>query len=223
MRAGWIAVAATLLLAGCFDNVDTPFPPGLEPLEDVNQAPAPAPAEGDPYPEQLSTVRLFAPDATERTPSVHARAYVHAPVATVWEALRNPDVDADRRVFSSWSAMPLDEPEYDFSYVVHAVIVNVITVEYDVTWRHGAVVGTLEHPELVAITYQKTFGSTAVQDLRGSIVLRAVTPDVTEMEIIEYLRAVSSNHTNIESFLHDMYAGVVALSHGEPLPAVTDL
>ncbi len=218
-----IIVLAAVLLVGCFDQVDTPFPPGLEPLEAENLAPDPAPVDGDPYPEQLSTVRSYALDTTDRTPSVHARAYVHAPLATVWEALRNPDVDADRRVFSSWSSMPLDEPEYDYSYIVHAVIVNVITVEYDVTWRHAVVLGTLEEPELIAVRYQKTFGSTAIQDLRGSIVARAVTPDVTEIEIIEYLRSVSSGHTAIESFLHDMYEEVLALSHGEPLPAVADL
>ena len=40
------------------------------------------------------------------------------------------------------------EPEYDYSYVIHSVIVNVITVEYDVTWRHGVVEGTLEAPAL---------------------------------------------------------------------------
>jgi hypothetical protein len=222
MSARIVALSAALL-AGCFDNVQTPFPPGLEPLEAENEAPAPTPVDGDPYPEQLSWVRSFAPDTTERTPSVHARAYVHAPVAAVWEALRNPDVDADRRVFSSWSVVPREEIEYDYSYDLHAVIVNVITVEYDVTWHHGVVLGTLDEPELVAIRYQKTFGSNAIQDLRGSIVLREVTSDVTELQIIEYLRAVGATHANIESFLHDMYEEVLALSHGEPLPPVEEL
>lgn len=222
MGARVIVLFATLLV-GCFDNVQTAFPEGLEPLEAVNQAPDPAPVEGDPYPEELSSIRSYAPDTAESTPSVHARAYVHAPLAAVWEALRNPDVDADRRVFSSWTVMPLDEPEYDYSYIVHAVITNLVTVEYDVTWRHGVVLGTLDDPELIAVRYQKTFGSSAIQDLRGSIVARAVTPDVTEIQIIEYLRAVSATHANIESFLHDMFGGVLALSHGEPLPPVSEL
>ena len=218
-----VAMVSVLVLGGCFGNVDTAFPQGLEPLEHENIASPPAPVDGDRYPEQLSTARSIALDTSPRTNSVHARAYVHAPIAVVWEALRNPDVDADRRVFSSWSEMPLDEPEYDYSYIVHAVITNVITVEYDVTWRHGVVTGTLDAPEIVAVRYQKTSGSTAVQDLRGSIVLRSVTPDVTEMEIIEYLRAVGSGYDNIESFLHDMFEEVLAFSHGQPLPPVSAL
>ena len=210
-----------LCVSGCFSEVETPFPPGLEPLED-NVAPAPEPVDGDPYPETLVMVRQLAP-YTPRTHSVHARGFVRAPTADVWAALRDPDVGADRRTFSDWSATQVVEPEYDFSYVIHSVITNVIVVEYDVTWRHGVVEGTLERPLLVSARYQKTEGSSAIEDLQGSILLREVEPGVTEVAIIEYLRAVASGHENIESFLRDMFAELVILSHGGTLPPVDEL
>jgi hypothetical protein len=210
-----------IFLLGCFGEAETAFPPGLEPLEAENMAPAPEPIDGDPYPEAITMVRSFATDVDARTPEVHARAYVHAPITQVWEILRNPDVDADRRVLASWSVLATDvEPEYDFSYILHHVIINVITVEYDMTWRHAAVLGSVEAPELVAIRFQKTDGSTVIEDLRASIVMRPITSDVTELEIIELLRAVGSSHANIESFLNDFFASIVALAHGQPLPTL---
>lgn len=220
-RTAFITVLSGLCASGCFSEIATPFPPGLEPLEE-NVAPAPEPVDGDPYPETLVMVRRLAP-YTPRTHAVHARGFVRAPVADVWAALRDPDVGADRRTFSDWSATQVVEPEYDFSYVIHSVITNVIVVEYDVTWRHGVVEGTLERPRLVSARYQKTAGSSAIEDLQGSILLREVEPGVTEVAIIEYLRAIASGHENIESFLRDMFAELVILSHGGTLPPIDEL
>lgn len=216
------AGALALFVQGCFGEEITPFPPGLEPLETENLSPGPAARDGEPYPEELVMVRSFAPDIV-RTHAIHARGYLHAPLSVVWEALRNPDVGADRRTFASWSTTYDVEPAYDYSYVIHSVIVNVITVEYDVTWRHGVVEGTLEAPTLAAARFQKTAGSTAISDLRGSFVLTEVAPGVTEIQIIEYLRAVSSSHENIESFLSDVFAELLVLSHGGTLPPIGEL
>lgn len=216
-----LVFAGVALLLGCFGEEDTPFPPGLEPLEE-NTAPAPEPADGDQYPEQLVMVPLFAP-ISPRTHSVHARGYVRAPIVDVWEALRNPDVGADRRTFSSWTTDYDVEPGYDYSYVIHSVIENVIVVRYDVTWRHGVAEGTLDAPTLVAARFQKTAGSTVIGDLEGSIVLTEIEPGVTEIAIIEYLRALASDHANIEAFLRDMFAELVILSHGGELPPIAEL
>jgi len=210
-----------IVATGCFSEEETAFPPGLEPLEE-NVAPAPEPTATETFPEELVTVRQIAP-VSPRTPSVHARGFVRAPLVVVWEALRDPDVGADRRTFSEWSSTPDVEPGYDYSYVIHSVIENIIVVEYDVTWRHGVVEGTLAAPTVASAVWQKTAGSTAISDLRGSVVLTQVSPGVTEVSIIEYLRAVASDHGNIESFLNDMFRELVALSHGEALPPVEEL
>jgi len=220
-RTTFTLVFLASITSGCFGDEETPFPPGLEPLEE-NVAPAPEPRDGEPFPEELVMVREFAP-YTPRTHAIHARGYVHAPIADVWEALRDPDVGADRRVFSSWSTTPDVEPEYDYSYVIHSEITQVIVVEYDVTWRHGVVEGTLDAPTLVSARYQKTSGSTAISDLQGSIQLTELESGVTEIAIVEYLRAVASDHGNIEAFLSDMFAELVILSHGGELPPIDEL
>ena len=206
---------------GCFSEVETPFPPGLEPLEE-NTAAAPEARPGEPYPEELVMVRAFAP-YLPRTHAVHARGYVQAPIVDVWTALRHPDVGADRRTFSEWSTTQDVEPEYDYSYVIHSVIDNVIIVEYDVSWRHGVVEGTVDAPLLVSARWQKTSGSSAISDLQGSVLLREVEPGVTEVAVIEYLRAIASDHGNIEAFLNDMFRELVILSHGGELPPVDEL
>jgi hypothetical protein len=96
-------------------------------------------------------------------------------------------------------------------------------VEYDVTWRHGVIEGTLEEPTFVSARYQKTAGSTVIQRLNGGVLLIAVTPDVTEVQIIEELRAFESGYENIESFLRDMYAELKIRARGEPLPPIAEL
>ena len=197
-RTAFIPGLVGVLVMGCFSDVETPFPPGLEPLEE-GMAPAPAPVDGDPYPETVTMVRAFAP-YTPRTHAVHARGYVRAPVVDVWAALRDPDVGADRRTFREWSTTYDVEPEYDYSYVIHSVIENVIVVEYDVTWRHGVVLGTLEAPTLASARYQKTAGSAAIDALQGSVVL-----------------------TEVERFPRDMSAELVIRAHGGELPPISEL
>jgi len=55
------------------------------------------------------------------------------------------------------------------------------------------------------------------------LVLTEIEPGVTEVAIVEYLRALSSDHSNIEAFLRDMFAELVILSHGGELPPIAEL
>jgi hypothetical protein len=220
MRSLVLSLALSLcFLSGCWGDETLVFPPGLEPVA-VNEASFPAPQEGDAFPEQLEVVRTIATTAARMPPSVHARGYVHAPLTVVWEALRNPDVSADRRSFASYTVMQNVEPEYDFSYAVVATINNVITFSYTTTFRHGVVEGTVEAPQVIAEVWSKTEGSSIISELRGSIIARAVTPEVTSLEMIQFSRTPMSNHADNEAYLRQVYTDVVALSHGLPLPAV---
>src|SRR5262249_49093113 len=157
------------------------YPPGLEPLE-PNLAPDPQPEGDDMFPERIVFFRADAMDLRPTTPAVHARAFVHAPVSAVWAAMQNGDVTADRKAITSWTTQPLNDPMYDVSYVTHIVVVNVITVEYELTWRQSMVEGTDEAPTRVLIGWQKTWGSTAIPTLQGSGELREVAPGVTEIQ-----------------------------------------
>ena len=112
------------------------------------------------------------------------------------------------------------EPEYDFSYAVVATINNVITFSYTTTFRHGVVEGTVEAPQVIAEVWSKTEGSSIISELRGSIIARAVTPEVTSLEMVQFSRTPMSNHADNEAYLRQVYTDVLALSHGLPLPAV---
>ena len=213
-----LSLLASLLLPACFGNETTVFPPGLEPAAEVHEASFPAGDASEPHPERLEVVLTYAENARGRPPSVHARGYVHAPITDVWAALRNPDVSADRRSFDEYTVVEDVEPEYDFSYRIDAVIHDIITLEYTTTFRHGVIEGSLEAPIAIAEAWQKTEGSTIISELRGSVVARVVTDEVTSLEMIQFSRTAMSNHRDNELYLRDVYAAVVALSHGLPLP-----
>lgn len=211
-----LALVASLavLATGCFDNVATEFPPGLEPFE-VNEAPAPAPRDGDMYPEELTFVRKR---WSGGVPSVHARAYVQTDVATTFAAVRNPLAGADRREAVTFTWEEDVDDTVPFSHRSHLVIPDVVTVEFDLTWRSDVVEGTIEEPSITATKWQKTFGSTAITLLEGSVVCREVEPGVTELEIQYHLDALGSGHDTIEAYLTGYFDSIVALAHGRPLP-----
>ena len=204
----------SLALAGCFGNEVTPFPPGLEPLEAINKAPAPKPLEGDPYPETIRWVG----SSTEAYEWVHAKAFVHAPIARTWQALQQTDVDVDRRAVSEWSMTPDVEEGFDVSYKIHNIVHEFLTVEFDITWRHGVIDGSRDEPEVVAIRFQKTWGTTFIEILRGSIVLRRVDDNTTSLEMIEHINAAMSGEDKISNYVRDLHASTVAWVHDRPLP-----
>ena len=89
-----LAATAALLLpfaAACQGSAVTAFPPGLEPLE-VDDVPPPAATATDPYPEMLSLTQGM----DTMGAWVHATGYVHASVADVYAAMKDPAVVVDQ-------------------------------------------------------------------------------------------------------------------------------
>jgi hypothetical protein len=192
--------------------VSSPFPPGLEPLEDVTTAP-PAGTMDDPYPETLALEE----GQDDDTNWVHATGYVHGSVKDVWDALADPDVVADRHHISSYTSSPGTE-SYDVSFVLHYTIKNVVTVQFDLTWREGVVSGTKDAPSSVSVVYAKTYGSSLVSIMKGSIEVRAVDDKNTQLFFAQHMAATSTNADNIAAWTRDLFASVVAHVHGQPLP-----
>lgn len=215
--AATIGLAAALALTGCFDNVTTEFPEGLEPWEMPNEAPAPEATADDPYPEDITFVRKRWMGAL----SVHSRAYVHADVATTFAAVRHPLAGADRRPAVTFEWEYDVEPEYEHSHRSHLVVPDIVTVEFWLTWRSAVVEGTRERPTVTATRWQKTDGTSAISLLEGSIVCRRVTDDVTELEIQYHLNAFGAGYETIENYLRGYFDSVLLLAHGtapEDLP-----
>lgn len=212
-RAIFASALGALFFAACGNEV-TPFPEGLEPLE-TNHAMFPAPSGDDAHPEGLSFVHGVGHDIAW----AHAKAYLHAPPAVVWAAFRDPLVVVDRRKVSEWSVRQDVEAGFDESFLVHNIVHAFLTVEFEVTWRQSSIPAGEPDPEMVAIRFQKTWGTVFIDILRGSIVLRQGDAEgITEIELIEQIQAAQGGTDNIESYLTDLYQSVRARVHDQPLP-----
>jgi hypothetical protein len=209
----YILVALPLALAACSENHATIFPPGLETLG-ANQAKFPAGATGDAHPEAI----LIVTGETNDYVWVEAKAYVHAPTASTWEAMRTPEVCVDRRHVSSWTVTENVESGYDYSFVIHNTFDNVVTIQEDLTWRQSHIEGPLEDPDTVVAVYQKTNGSDYISRDAASFVARKIDGMTTSLELIGQLGAVGSGISDEESYIRDYYASIVAKAHGQPLP-----
>lgn len=207
------AAPLAALLVGCFGNETTVFPSGLEPLEE-NTAPEPMGMVA--YPEALSLVL----GETNDYNFGHARGYVRAPAAVVWEALKDPDVVIDRRHNDVRSYELEVDPDYEWSYALSYTVDTIITVDWEEQWRMGTVLGTPEAPELGMLRYQKVWGSTLIELLEGSIQVIAIEPEVCEVQFIEHVRARGQSGDETGESMQDRFANILARSRGEPLPEI---
>lgn len=224
MKKPAAGVVLGALVLGCFPNSPTPFAPGLEPWEDPNVATLPPATPDDPCPEQIVFVRgsYTEPETGRNAREVHAAACIHAPIADVFRAARDPQTGRDPTTTQGFRVNQYEtEPEYDFSYQTHVTANTVvgITPEFDINWRHGLVEGTLGAPLLTATRWKKTFGSEAITLLEGSLVLRPLEadPSITELRYQYHLDAAGSGHQTIEDYLRVIYGRLRTRSHGEPL------
>lgn len=208
-----LAVAFT---CGCFGNESTEFPPGLEPLDEVHMAELPESLPSDPYPEVLSMVDGEVDDYHW----VHATTYVKAPIAKVYEAVRQPEVNVDRRRVDAWNVKEDDlEPEYEYSHRLYSRVDDIITVEYDVDWRFGSM--SESEGELVGVRarWQKVWGSEVIGLLRGSVELEAIDEETTVLRVIKHLDALQGRGENARVYVSDFVSDVHHYSHGEALPS----
>ena len=201
---------------GCNQDIKTPFPAGLEPLEQ-NKASYPS---GSGYPEKLSCKSGV--DEEEEFGEytwVHCKTYVKSPIADVYDAYLVSRVVADRRALDEMTVEWDVEPEYEHSFKLSNTVYDVITVEFDVNWRHGALDGNIDAPQEVGSRWQKTFGSEVIELLRGSIYTQAIEDDVTGVEFISHQRTLQDDEPLMMDYLNDLQADIVAESKGQSLPS----
>ncbi|MEQ1501521.1 MAG: hypothetical protein ABMB14_04780 [Myxococcota bacterium] len=191
---------------------------GLEPLED-NTAAFP----GDDDPEGISIVSGGNSDLWW----AHGRGYVDAPFDAVWAAARDPEVGVDRREVDEWVVSDVPSPTLDASYQVHCLVNDVITVEYDLWWRHdlsspddtsGLALDDEATADRLVALWDKTEGTVFIDLLAGSLVLYPTEDGRTAVELIEHLKAPLRDDLTLVAYLEDFHATLVAASHGEALP-----
>lgn len=231
-----LAAALGAGAAGCYENVATPiddagpvvdggpFLPGLEPWDAVNLAAFPAPEGSDACPETI----VFA-DAPmyRRSHSVHARACIHAPMADVWDSIRNPEVGRDPENTSSWSLLPAPEhfPQCDGAdYETHLFVDDVVDIDFYICWRNQLIEGTEDAPLFTASRWGKVFGTSAIMRLEGSLLSypHPDDPTITALEYQYHLDAATrpggpSNPETIRAYLTVIYNRLRDDSHGIPI------
>lgn len=216
-----LLAALSATSAGCFDNVGTPFPPGLEPWESTNLAEAPAPVDGDVCPETITFARA-APWGNAI--AVHARACIHAPIDVVWASIRNPQTGRDP-TSTQPPFLVLPQPvagECDGLYETQLHVDDIIDVDFRLCWRHEVIEGTDDAPLVTASRWQKVWGTSVIRVLEGSLVARPHPddPTITELEYQYHLDGVMGSAERIESYLSVIYSRLRDDAHGiQLLPA----
>jgi len=201
------ALVGLATATGCWGNVATEYPPGLEPLEDNTAAPAPGI-------DQISIVQGNSPDFA----FAHGRGLVSAPASAVWQAIQDPEVIVSWRQTTQHMATPMPDPTYELRFTLHYDVDDIINVSWDEDWRYGTINGTPDQPELAMTRYQKVFGTTFIDLIEGSIQVIAVDPTTTEIQFIEHVKAAQGGSSEIATTLTDRFASVVARTHGQALP-----
>jgi hypothetical protein len=208
--AAGCALLAGLVLVGCQDNVSTPFPPGLEPFED-GDVPGGLPA---PAGEQLQTST-----SSDGMIRAYGRGLVLAPPSVLWAASKVPEAMVARCNTTRRSFMLANEPQYELSFLVHYVVEDILTIEWDDQWRGEVVDGTSDAPGLAMIAHQKVQGSDFIRLTEGSIQLRATDdPATTELWFVEHLDAISGSADDVLGGMRDNYDALVALAHDQAIP-----
>ena len=198
--------AVLLLLAACQDDILTPFPPGLEPLEDNLVSPLP----DGPFDE---TLRFKTTDTDILR--IYARGFVQLPLDSVWAVAKSPTPNVSTCRTDERIVTEANEPQYEYSFLVHYIVHDILTVEWDDQWRFGLVT-----EKLGMIHHQKIQGSDFVRLSEGTIqVLATSDPNVTELAFVEHLDATSATTSDVTQGVQHNYDALVATAHGTPIPA----
>lgn len=186
--------------------MSTPFPDGLEPFEDNRVEAMP----DGPFAEGLRTTTI--PDAYL---NVHGRGFVLASFDTVWAVARAPEPHVKICETSEQVITPNNEPAYEFSFLVHYIVRNILTVEWDDQWRFGRI-----GDDLAMMKHQKTQGSDFVALSEGTIQLLATSdPGVVELQFVEHLDAVSAGAQQVIDNMNYNYEALAALARGDAIPS----
>jgi hypothetical protein len=153
---------------------------------------------------------------------LHGRGVVHASVSDVIAALADPRVVTDRRGVTRFTTEFDVEEGYDVSFATLNTTVDILTVEWTLTWRGLVVQGDMDDPEVFAMRYQKTDGAAILDVMQGSIIATALTNNRTELELIEHLKAPLTSDTDLLCYQQDLFDEVVLTTRGDDLPEYTE-
>ncbi len=198
-------------------------------------AAAPGPARGEPFdPLERCTAAFPAGTGADRLPEgigavptgrrdghlwAHASGYVHAPLATVWAALRDPAVSRLRDV--EGRVVPGASPPAPVGFrVQYHVRVLLFDVRWELAYRGGALAGTLDRLEAPGATlgfrWDKSAGTRHIRVLSASLVAREPAPGVTALELVAWLDADRTGAKEAAQTVTEWFGRIAARVHDAP-------
>jgi hypothetical protein len=203
-------VVSLLFAAGCQDNVSTPFPPGLEPFSDAD-------VPGDIDVERAEVLNQVS--MNDGMIRVYGRGVVLAPPSELWRVAKIPEGMIARCNTTQQTITAGNEPDHELSFLVHYLVDDILTVEWDDQWR-GDLIARDDDPSLFAmIKHQKVQGSDFIDVSEGSVQIRTTDdPEVSELWFVEHLDAISGSSDQVAGGMQDNYDALVELVHGRSIP-----
>lgn len=221
----------TLFFVGCGTEM-TDLPKGLGPTALVT---------GLSFPADCGTgqgsINIGPSRAVLASPSYNQRqalACIHHDIKEVWQALQIPTgIDVafwPERLETDCSPVRDVETGYAVSFLTTEIPHGGIQSHYtfDITWRAGVTQGTTSDPTEVKMFYGKTFGTSEVPWIRGSMVFTADTehPGWTKIELVRQINTNghSDEPTKLNNWLQDFFDGLqTQLSTGVLAPRYCNL
>ena len=236
------ALALAVALLGCPGNREDPFPKsvGYQPLTYCPQVEVDWPTDTavppDPCPEKLNILSApgcggaLNPDTYVVTAHAHARGYLKAPLQAVWAKMQPawdglPNWvhlcdDGTIKCVQSWHWLPGAEgADFPVSFIMRYHVSNIISVDWELTWREGPLTGTVAAPLSVGARYQKTWGIENIRVETGSYVLTPAPDDTcTSVELVGWLDADTQGQSPAESVFGTLYYAYHLLLTGVHTP-----
>jgi hypothetical protein len=210
---GLLALASSIGCAG--RATEQAFPPGLEPLEDLRVS---CPDSGGASPETIEIKN----GESEEYDWTHGCGIVAAPIADVLEALRDTEVAVDQRSVDEWVRENGGEPEYDYSFTLQNTVHDIITVDFETSWRLGFLSDEKDEMTAVGARYQMTIAPPVIDLMEGSVEAVALDDDLTELRIIDRVDALRGGTDITELKVRDLYEDVLAHVNGQSIPSHRD-
>ena len=178
----------------------TSFPNGLEPLSEMFIEP---PLAGYADENWVSASQDEGDYAWAQ-----GRGYIHGSIDEVWEKLRLPEVFINHDEVVEYQITNVEPPEYDYHFIAYNRSENIIEVEFENEWRHGALDNRDGNIEQVGVRWQKISGTEFIQSLEGSIQMIQMNDadtEVVEVQVIEHLTATLNQEDNAKSYIDGLW------------------
>jgi hypothetical protein len=221
-----------LLLSACGSET-TALEAGLAPLSPVTDVAWAGPI-GSPCPEStgLATNDPYSVFGVPSYTEGHARGCLNGTLKQVWAALQIPSgvqlSSYPERNDSDCEPRLNVETGYDVSFLTKEIPHGTIERNYtfEITWREGVTEGTAADPREIRVKYGKTYGTTEVPLIKGSMVMVEDPPGTVRLEIVRQLNTNghSNDHDKLLSWMQGYYDAMkIALSTTPPGTALPNL